>query len=174
MSTSNKQNWLRLDALLSRSCQVLRKVFKQRWFNCMGSIWEDTPQCGDAFLHSPFGMIYQIKNEIEKQHINDGNTNEWHLTMLAAVLIGWTVPISSSFYQTIKNEKKYIQNLKEVSNFCSHQATKQLDEVTFKNKWSILIRSLTGLGEDPTELEQLKSTSTTSETKQSNNGSTSR
>lgn len=163
MNSSETENWSRLDALVTRSCQVLRKVFKERWLRCTGCTWDDTPQSSAAFLQSPFGRSFRAQNKFQMQSIAEGDTNEWNILMLAAVLITWTIPTSSSSsseYQFIEVDNQFIRSVRHVRNFFAHLPTKRIDDATFKQNQAILISSLVSLGDDPVELERLKSSPT--------------
>jgi hypothetical protein len=155
MQTSESENWSSIDVLLGRSCHVLRNVFRQRWLRCTDSIWNDTPQSSEAFLRGPFGKNFRAQNDVQKQYMAEGNINEWDIPMLAAILITWTIPTSSSMYRFIVIENQFVENIERVRNFFVQLPTNQIDEATFRQKQFILISSLRDLGDDPVQLKHL-------------------
>jgi hypothetical protein len=80
------QNWFKIEQLLARSCNVFRKLFKDRWLLFTGQQWLDTQADGQAYITGIGQKIYQNAPNIQRIMLQTGDTNQWDLTILLLIL----------------------------------------------------------------------------------------
>lgn len=100
--TSETRNYFKLDLLLIRSYKILRQLFKDRYsqFNS-GQLWDDTSACGTNYFTSVVSKNKRISlTAVQKASVSNGNTNEWDLSTLTALLINADRPTTLTTAQT--------------------------------------------------------------------------
>ena len=95
---------------------------------------------------------------IQKIPVSNGNSDQWDITTLTALLLFTDRPktLSTSEIQQLDEEDKRLQQLREIRNKLAHNATKSVDDVQFNQIWTDLAAILVAFGDVDTELDKLK------------------
>ena len=168
---TNVRNYFKLDLLVARSCIILRQVFKNRYglFNG-GQIWSDSSECGNIYLANILGMSKKFNlTTVQKTSVRNGDSNEWDLTTLTALLLNIDRPksLDAAQIQQLDQEDKLLSELRNIRNTLAHHASKNIANNEFHQLWSKLIAILVAFGGSYDELDQLKSDSIFEPSKQS-------
>jgi TPR repeat protein len=158
--TSDVRNYFKLELLIARSYVVLRQLFKNRYclFNG-GKIWDDSQTCGINYSTS---VIAKNKNmnltPVQKTSVTNGDSNEWDLTTLTALLLNNDRPktLNTTEIQKLDDEDKLLKELKGIRNDLAHIASKSITDVEFNKHWTKLSAILIAFGDVESELDKLK------------------
>lgn len=158
--SANILNYFKLDLFIARSGIRLRQLFKSRYsdFN-HGQLWDDTAQCGTAYATKLKTNSRKVNlTPLQKNLVLSGDTNEWDLTTLIALLSYTDRPstMSTTEKQQLDVEDALLQQLRDIRNTLAHHPSKSISDSEFHQLWSTLTRILVILGEDETELEKWK------------------
>jgi TPR repeat protein len=157
---SNVRNYFKLELLIARSHETLRQLFKKRYplFNG-GKTWDDTTTCGRNYSANVVAKNKQINlTPVQKISVENGNSNEWDLTTLAALLLNTNHPkkLSASQIQQLDYEDQLLKQLRGIRNKLAHHATKSIDDAEFNQLWTDLTAILVAFGDVESELDKLK------------------
>ncbi|CAF1620986.1 unnamed protein product, partial [Adineta ricciae] len=162
MSTipNDVRNYIKLDRLIGHSYGTLRQLFKTRYslFN-NGQVWDDSPTCGGNYYTN---VIAKNKGfhltSVQKISVQSGNSSEWDLTTLTALLsnIGRPKTLSNAQIQQLQVEDSHLVQLRTIRNELAHHPTKTVSDVEFNQLWNRISTILVAFGEDDTELDKLK------------------
>ncbi|CAF1066395.1 unnamed protein product [Rotaria sordida] len=152
------QNWFKVELLLTRSCHVLRKMFKDRWSLFTGQQWLDTPANGHAYTTGIGQKIYQNCRNIQKIMLQTGDTNQWDLTTLLNVLRETKSKrqLNKVDKQRIAKENNDLLTITYIRNNNAHHASKCISDTEFETIWSQLSSILISFGDDADEIAELK------------------
>ena len=157
---ANVRNYFKLDLLIVRACIRLRQLFKDRYslFN-NGQLWDDTNQCGANY----FANIVKNNKKInlipvQKNLVRQGNSHEWDLTTVTALLLYTDRPqtLQAPQIQQLDIDDNLLVQLRDVRNTLAHHPSKSILDQEFHQLWSTLVDILVALGDDETELEKCK------------------
>ena len=158
--SSDVLNYFKLDLLLARSCGPLRHLFRNRYSQCNGGqTWNDIPACGNHFFTSFNTKNKQIGlTSVQKTSVSNGDSNEWDLTTLFALLLNSDRPntLNAAEIQQLDEENKLLKQLKEIRNQLAHHASKSIAHAKFNQLWTDLTAILVAFGDTDTELDKLK------------------
>lgn len=154
------RNYFKLELLITRSCVLICQLFKKRYslFN-VGQVWDDSSTCGSNYLTNVIAKNKNINlTSVQKTSVSQGDSNEWDLTTLTALLLFIDRPksLSTTETQEFDNEDKLLKRLRDIRNKLAHHATKYLAEPEFNQLWAELSRILVAFGDVDTELDKLK------------------
>jgi TPR repeat protein/uncharacterized coiled-coil DUF342 family protein len=154
------RNYFRLELLIARSYDILRQLFRNRYslFNG-GQVWIESPACGSNYLNNIIGKNKKnILTAVQKTSVSNGDTNEWDLTTLTALLLNSDRPktLNTTQIQQLDNEDKLLKQLRDIRNKLAHHATKSIASAEFNQLWTELSRILVAFGDVDTELDKLK------------------
>ncbi|CAF3444839.1 unnamed protein product [Rotaria sp. Silwood2] len=171
--SSEVLNYFKLDLLIARSCVSLRHLFKNRYllFN-NGQVWDDSTKCGNSYLINVIAKNKKINlTPVQKISVSNGNSNEWDVTTLTAILLFIDRPktLSISQIQQLDQEDKLLCQLRDIRNKLAHHTTKSFDNVQFNQLWTDLAAILVLFGDVDTELDKLKDDSVFESAKKSIN-----
>jgi TPR repeat protein/uncharacterized coiled-coil DUF342 family protein len=158
--SSDVRNYFKLDLLVARSCDPLRQLFKNRYsqFNG-GQAWNDTPTCGNNYLTNIIAKNKKISlTPVQKTSVSSGNSNEWDLTTLTALLLFSDRPqtLNAAEIQQLDEEDKLLKQLREIRNQLAHHASKSVTSAEFTQLWTDFAAILVAFGDIGTELDKLK------------------
>ncbi|CAF1028525.1 unnamed protein product [Adineta steineri] len=157
---TNNRNYFKLELLIARSYVILRQLFKTRYslFNG-GKIWDDSTTCGKNFWTNIITKNKKINlTSVQKTSVTNGNSNDWDLTTLTALLLNSDRPktLNKTQIQQLDNEDKILTELRDIRNKLAHHASKSIDDVEFNQLWSELTTILVALGDIDSELDKIK------------------
>ena len=158
--TNETQNYFKLELLVARSNDLLRRLFKSRYslFNS-GQPWNDTPACGTNYFTTAVSKNKKISlTAVQKTSVSNGNTNEWDLGLLTALLINVDRPttLNTTQIEQLDQEDAMLKQLKNIRNDLAHHASKSVSDAEFNQFWTDLSTILVALGDDSSELDKLK------------------
>ncbi|CAF1469245.1 unnamed protein product, partial [Didymodactylos carnosus] len=137
-----------------------RQLFKKRYQQFFGQAWIDSPALGSQFYnsvirsnHQNFKFLYPS----QRVSIQNGNSEDWDITLLAALLLNISRPqtLSSALQQALDTEDKYLKDLRDIRNDLAHHATRLITDIEFSITCKKLKSILIFFGEDDTELDKL-------------------
>ena len=158
--TNETRTYFKLELLVARSNDLLRRLFKSRYslFNS-GQPWNDTPTCGTNYFATAVSKNKKISfTAVQKTSVSNGNTNEWDLSTLTALLINVDRPttLNTTEIQQLDQEDAMLKQLKNIRNDLAHHASKSVSDAEFNQFWTDLSTILVALGDDSSELDKLK------------------
>ncbi|CAF3779137.1 unnamed protein product [Rotaria socialis] len=158
--SSDVRNYFKLELLLTRSCALLRHLFKNRYsqFNS-GQTWNDTSACGNSYFTNVIVKNKQISlTAVQKTSVSSGNSDEWDVTTLTALLLNSDHPktLNAAEIQQLDQENALVEQLRDIRNKLAHNTTKSVDDLQFNQLWTDLTAILIALGDINTELDKLK------------------
>ncbi|CAF1470624.1 unnamed protein product, partial [Adineta steineri] len=167
------RNYFKLDLLISRACLTLRNLFITRYslFN-NGQIWIDSAAHGNNYLTNVISKNKKINlTPAQKKTVGDGDTNEWDVSTLTAILLHSDRPqtMNANEIQKLNQEDLRINKLRELRNKVAHKSSKSVDNTEFNQLWNDLSTILVALGDIDTELDKLKDDSVFESPKQTIN-----
>ena len=159
-ASASVRNYFKLDLLIARSCHRVRQLFKSRYtdFN-HGQLWDDTAQCGKTYMQIVNANSKKVSlTPLQKTLIVNGDTNEWDLTTLLALLLHSDRPsnLNATQIKQLDAENNLLVQLRDVRNTLAHHPSKSISDSEFLQLWSTLAKILVTLGEDETEIEKWK------------------
>ncbi|CAF3357993.1 unnamed protein product, partial [Rotaria sp. Silwood2] len=153
-------NWLKLQGLIGLSFPCLRRLFKTRYQCFMNQIWDDSPKIGNIFYKS---VIRQHPNNfklfpVQIISIKSGNSEDWDLTLLTALLLNISRPknLSTSEKQILDTEDQFIKDLRTIRNNLAHHATGYITDSEFNQLFQQLKNILVSFGEDDSKIDNIK------------------
>ncbi|CAF0990796.1 unnamed protein product, partial [Adineta steineri] len=159
--STNVRNYFKLELLIARSCVILRQLFKSRY--CLfynGKIWDDSTTCAKNYSANIIAKNKTKVNltSVQKTSVTNGNSNEWDLTTLTALLLYIDRPktLNNTQIQQLDNQDKILTELRDIRNKLAHHASKSIDDVEFNQLWSELTTLLVVLGDIDSELDKIK------------------
>ncbi|UJR18925.1 hypothetical protein I4U23_022054 [Adineta vaga] len=158
--SSEVRNYFKLDLLLSRSRNLIRQIFEKRYsqFN-NDQKWNNTSTCGTNYFNN---VIKKNKNinltPIQKTAVLNGNSNQWDLSTMTNILIYSNRPttLNSIEIQELNEEKKLLEQLRDIRNKMAHCASKSVDNIEFNQLWIDISTILIAFGDNNFEIDQLK------------------
>ena len=146
------RNYFKLVRLLDRSCILLRQFFKTRYSQSNnGAIWDDSSTCGQSIFIN-MSRKNQKKCELVKKTIENGNTNQWDLSILLILLL--------EIYKSTmlnSNEIEQLEKLIVIRNKIEHHSTLSMAVAEFNQMWNDLSQILLSFGDiTSTEIDELK------------------
>ncbi|CAF1518655.1 unnamed protein product [Adineta steineri] len=167
------RNYFKLDLLISRACLTLRNLFITRYslFN-NGQIWIDSAVHGNNYLTNVISKNKKINlTPLQKKTVDNGNTNEWDISTLTAILLYSYRPqtLNTNEIQKLDQEDLRINKLRELRSKVAHNSSKSIDTTEFNQLWNDLSTILVTFGDIDTELDKLKDDSVFESPKQTIN-----
>ncbi|CAF0807054.1 unnamed protein product [Didymodactylos carnosus] len=157
---ANVRNYFKLELLIARSCVILRQVFKKRYFLFTDSqLWDDLSTYKSSYLANIIGKSKKINlTTVQKTLVLNGDSNEWDLTTLTALLLNPDRPktLSTAEIQQLDNEDKLLIQLRGIRNTLAHHPSKNITDIEFHQFWFQLTAILVAFGDIDSELEKLK------------------
>ena len=158
--SSEVRNYFKLELLIAHSCILLRHLFKSRYslFNS-GQLWVDSPIWGNNYKTNVVAKNKKINLiPVQITSVANGNSDEWDLTTLTALLLYSDRPktLDASQIQQLDQEDALVKQLRDIRNKLAHHATKSVDNAEFIQLWSGLTGILVAFGDNSIELDKLK------------------
>jgi TPR repeat protein len=159
-TSRNVRNYFKLDLLIARSYIILRQLFKTRYSLFTGGhIWDDSSTCGQNYSTNVIGKSKKFSlTAVQKVSIANGDSNDWDLTTLTALLLNTDRPknLNSVQVQQLDNENKLLIELKDIRNKLAHHKSKSIIDSEFNQLWSQIEAILAAFGDNKIELDELK------------------
>ncbi|KAF9934266.1 Stress-induced-phosphoprotein 1 [Linnemannia zychae] len=148
MYSSEFYNWCKIELLLVKASECLRKAFEQSWQQKYKVAWRNSPERGQHFTNNVGRSVYRSVGKIQKEYLEDGDTSKWDLTIFNAI-----------FTMTDLNRDKAFQaNLKlliNIRNAIAHHSDKRISNQEYQQHWNKLKGILLFLGVSDEELDNI-------------------
>jgi TPR repeat protein len=158
--SNDVRNYFKLELLIGRSYITLRQLFKNRYsLFTGGQIWDDSVTCGRNYSTNVIGKNKNFNlTAIQKVSVANGNSNEWDLTTLTALLLNSDRPktLNNAQVQQLDNENKLLLELRDIRNKLVHHKSKSIVDSEFHQTWSQIETILLAFGDHKDELDKLK------------------
>ncbi|KAK5827638.1 hypothetical protein F5H01DRAFT_375445 [Linnemannia elongata] len=148
MYSAEFYNWCKIELLLVKASECLRKAFEQSWQRKYKVAWSNSPECGQHFTNNAGLTVYRHVGKIQREYLEDGDIRKWDLTIFNAI-----------FTMTDLNKDKAFQtNLKRlmpIRNSMAHHSNKKIGTQEYQKFWSELKVILLFLGVTDEELDDI-------------------
>jgi len=148
MYSAEFYNWCKIELLLVKASECLRKAFEQSWQRKYKVAWSNSPECGQRFTNNKGLSVYRYVGKIQKEYLEGGDIRKWDLTIFNAI-----------FTMTDLNRDKVFQaNLKRlipIRNSIAHHSDKKISMHEYQQYWSELKGILLFLGVTDEELDDI-------------------
>ncbi|KAK3835551.1 MAG: hypothetical protein J3R72DRAFT_494169 [Linnemannia gamsii] len=148
MYSSEFYNWCKIELLLVKASECLRKAFEQSWQLKYKVAWSNSPECGKHFTKNAGLTVYRNVHKIQKKYLEDGDIRKWDLSIFNAI-----------FTMTDLNKDKVFQaNLKRlvlIRNSIAHHSDKKISTQEYQQYWNELKVILLFLGVTDEELDDI-------------------
>ncbi|KAI1315840.1 Stress-induced-phosphoprotein 1 [Mortierella claussenii] len=148
MYSAEFYNWCKIELLLVKASECLRKAFEQSWQRKYKVAWRNSPECGQHFTNNVGLNVYRNVGKIQKEYLEGGDIRKWDLTIFNAI-----------FTMTDLNRDKVFQaNLKRlmpIRNSIAHHSDKKISIQEYQQYWNELKGILTFLGVTDEELDDI-------------------
>ncbi|KAF9969408.1 hypothetical protein BGZ73_008241 [Actinomortierella ambigua] len=148
MNSTEFHNWCRVELLLDKAAECLRKKFEQCWQDKRKVAWTNSPACGQDFVKNEGQKVYQHVGKIQKGYLNNGDIEEWDLTTLNAVFT----------MSGLNKNKKFQANLARlipIRNIMAHRPDKKVTTQEYEKFRDELKDILLYLGATDDELDNI-------------------
>ncbi|KAF9286700.1 Stress-induced-phosphoprotein 1 [Linnemannia elongata] len=148
MYSAEFYNWCKIELLLVKASECLRKAFEQSWQRKYKVAWSNSPESGQHFANNAGSTVYRNVGKIQKEYLEGGDIRKWDLTIFNAI-----------FTMTDLNKDKAFQaNLKRlmpIRNSMAHHSDKRIGTQEFQQYWNGLKVILLFLGVTDEELDDI-------------------
>ncbi|KAF9900955.1 hypothetical protein EC991_006703 [Linnemannia zychae] len=149
MYSAEFYNWCKIELLLVKASECLRKTFEQCWQRRYKKAWSNSPECGEHFTKTAGSNVYRHVGKIQKEYLEGGDIRKWDLTILNAI-----------FTMTgLNRDKEFQANLKRlmpIRNSMAHRSDKRISTEEYQQYWSELKGILLFLGVMDEELDDIR------------------
>lgn len=148
MYSAEFYNWCKIELLLVKASECLRKAFEQSWQHKYKVAWSNSPECGQHFANNAGLNVYRHVGKIQKEYLEGGDIRKWDLTIFNTI-----------FTMTDLNKDKVFQaNLKRlmpIRNSIAHHSDKKISTQEYQQYWNELKGILLFLGVTDEELDDI-------------------
>ncbi|KAG9326448.1 hypothetical protein KVV02_001627 [Mortierella alpina] len=148
MNSAEFNNWCKIELLLVKVSECLRKAFEQSWQHKYKVAWSNSPESGKHFTNNLGLNVYRHVGKIQKDYLEGGDIRKWDLTIF-----------NSIFTMTDLNKDKVFQaNLKRlmpIRNSMAHHSDKKISPQEYQKYWNELKGILLVLGVTEEELDDI-------------------
>ncbi|KAG0292804.1 Stress-induced-phosphoprotein 1 [Linnemannia gamsii] len=141
-------NWCKIELLLVKASECLRKAFEQRWQHEYKVAWSNSPESGQHFVNKVGLNVYRHVGKIQKEYLEGGDIRKWDLTILNAI-----------FTHTNLNKDKvfqaHLKRLMPIRNSMAHHSDKRISTQEYQQYWNELKGILLFLGVTDEELDDI-------------------
>ncbi|KAG0207098.1 Stress-induced-phosphoprotein 1 [Mortierella sp. GBA30] len=148
MYSAEFHNWCKIELLLVRASERLRKAFEQSWQHKYNVAWSNSPECGQHFTNNVGLNVYRHVGKIQKEYLEGGDIRKWDLTILNAIFT----------YTDLNKDKVFQVNLKRlmpIRNSIAHHSDKRISTQEYQQYWNELKGILLFLGVTDEELDDI-------------------
>ncbi|CAF1239156.1 unnamed protein product [Adineta steineri] len=134
------------------------RYFEGSLFN-NGQIWIDSAVHGNNYLTNVISKNKKINlMPPQKKTVDNGNTNEWDISTLTAILLHSDRPqtLNTNEIQKLDQEDLLLEQLRLLRNKLAHNSSKSIGDIEFNQLWNDLSTILVAFGDIDTELDKLK------------------
>ena len=85
MNSAEFNNWCKIEQLLLKALECLRKVFEQSWQRKYKVAWSNSPESGQHFTNNVGLNVYRYVGKIQKECLEGGDIRKWDLTIFNAI-----------------------------------------------------------------------------------------
>lgn len=148
MYSSEFYNWCKIELLLVKASECLRKAFEQSWQQKYKVAWSNSPECGLHFTNNVGLIVYRHVGKIQREYLEGGDIRKWDLTIFNTI-----------FTMTDLNKDKVFQaNLKRlmpIRNSIAHHSDKKISTQEYQQYLNELKGILLFLGVTDEELDDI-------------------
>jgi len=148
MYSAEFYNWCKVEMLLVKASECLRKAFEQCWQHKYNVAWSNSPECGQHFTNNVGLNVHRHVGKIQKEYLEGGDIRKWDLTIFNAI-----------FTMTDLNRDKVFQaNLKRlmpIRNSMAHHSDKKISTQEYQQYRNELKGILLFLGVTDEELDDI-------------------
>ncbi|GJJ78459.1 uncharacterized protein EMPS_10818 [Entomortierella parvispora] len=148
MYSAEFYNWCKIELLLVKAAECLRKTFEQCWQRKYKVAWSNTPECGQNFTNSVGFSVYRHVGKIQKEYLEGGDIRKWDLTIFNAIFIMTDLNRGAVFQANLKR-------LMPIRNSMAHHSDKNIGSQEYQQYWSELKGILLVLGATEEELDDI-------------------
>ncbi|CAF0781011.1 unnamed protein product [Brachionus calyciflorus] len=150
MSLSKEvKNFVDLQILLTKTTELIRKLFLVNWKKLYGQDWIETNHNAKVYFTNGGGTkAFAKMNSDQKQHAILGDTTKWDITLFYIIL--------SQSNLIDKSNLKHLEKIKNIRNNVAHNSKMSLTDQQFETNWDELKNCLIQLGNDKQQVEDLK------------------
>ncbi|KAF9117525.1 Stress-induced-phosphoprotein 1 [Mortierella sp. GBA39] len=148
MYSAEFYNWCKIELLLVKASECLRKAFEQSWQHKYKMAWSNSPECGQHFTNNVGLNVYRHVGKIQKEYLEGGDIRKWDLTILNAIFT----------YTDLNKDKVFQANLKRlmpIRNSIAHHSDKRISTQEYQQYWNELKGILLFLGVTDEELDDI-------------------
>lgn len=149
MNAAEFNNWFKIELLLVKASECLRKTFEQCWQRKYKVAWSNTPECGKHFTKSVGSNVYrQSRSKAQKKHMESGDIRKWDLTLLNAIFTSTDLNRDKAFQDNLRR-------LMPIRNSMAHHSDKNISNQEYQKYWNELKGILLFLGITDEELDDI-------------------
>ncbi|KAF9098099.1 Stress-induced-phosphoprotein 1, partial [Mortierella sp. AM989] len=148
MDSPEFHNWCKINMLLVKALECLRKEFEQSWQHKYKVAWSNSPECGQHFKNNVGSKVYRSVFKIQKKYLEDGDNRKWDLTIFNAIFT----------MIDLNRDKVFLDNLKllmPIRNSIAHHPDKEISTQDYQQYWNKLKGILLFLGVTDEELDDI-------------------
>ncbi|KAF9157991.1 Stress-induced-phosphoprotein 1 [Mortierella sp. AD011] len=148
MYSAEFYNWCKIELLLARASECLRKAFEQSWQHNYKMAWTNSPECGQHFTNNVGLKVYRHVGKIQKECLEGGDIRKWDLTIFNAIFTMTDLNRDKEFQANIKR-------LIPIRNSMAHHSDKEVSTQEYQRYWNELKGILLFLGVTDEELDDI-------------------
>ncbi|CAG7815644.1 unnamed protein product, partial [Allacma fusca] len=172
-SVTRFQNYLRLQVLLAIcGCDVLRKIFRERYKLYTGGDWIDGSETSKGFYLNKGNTVFKHAEEPQKQAMKTGDLQQWDLILLGAVLLNTTynVAVVKKAQKKIDRDNQNILNLVKYRQETVTLRRQSIADMDFIFLWDGIQKVLRNLGVGAGDMRKILFSDSLNEIEYSNFG----
>ncbi|KAG0298217.1 hypothetical protein BGZ98_000278, partial [Dissophora globulifera] len=148
MNSAEFNNWCKIELLLVKASECLRKMFEQSWQHKYKVAWDNSPESGQHFANNVGLKAYRHVGKIQKAYLERGDISKWDLTIFNAIFTMTNLNKDKAFQANLKR-------LMPIRNSIAHHSDKKLSTEEYQQHWSELKGILLFLGVTEEELDDI-------------------
>ncbi|KAG0043300.1 hypothetical protein BGZ83_011557 [Gryganskiella cystojenkinii] len=148
MYSAEFYNWCKIELLLVKASECLRKAFEQSWQHKYKVAWSNSPECGQHFTNNAGLNVYRHVGKIQKEYLEGGDIRKWDLTIFNVIFTMTDLNRDNEFQANLKR-------LMPIRNFIAHHPDKKISTKEYQQYWSELKVILLSLGVTDEELDDI-------------------
>ncbi|KAG0310060.1 Stress-induced-phosphoprotein 1 [Dissophora globulifera] len=146
MNSAEFNNWCKIELLLVKASECLRKAFEQSWQHKYKVAWSNSPESGQHFANNVGLGVYRYVGKIQKDYLERGDIRKWDLTIFNAIFTITNLNRDKVFQAKLKR-------LMLIRNSIAHHSDKKISTQEYQQHWSELKAILLFLGVTDEELD---------------------
>ncbi|KAF9981247.1 hypothetical protein BGZ65_004160 [Modicella reniformis] len=148
MYSAEFYNWCKVELLLVKASECLRKKFEQCWQHKYKVAWSNSPGCRQNFMNNVGLNVCRHVGKIQKEYLEGGDIKKWDLSIFNAIFT----------MSDLNRDKVFQANLKRlmpIRNSMAHHSDKKISTQEYQHYWNELKGILLFLGVTDEELDDI-------------------